>query len=71
MDDDGDLANRVTRGAKAGHKGYSWYSRLTTTKKILLWLISLAAVLGIALGVGLGVGLGGNSNDNDNDNEND
>lgn len=67
--DDGEAANRMTQGAKAGNKGYSWYSRLTTTKKIILWLVSLAVVLGIALGVGLGVGLRGNGNDNDHDND--
>ncbi|TKA66645.1 hypothetical protein B0A49_08631 [Cryomyces minteri] len=50
-------ARRMQQGVKAGKKGYSWYSRLNKTKKILLWLLGLIAILAIALGVGLGVGL--------------
>ncbi len=65
MERNDDLTERGQQALKGGRQGYSWYSRLTTTKKIILWLISVLAILAIALGVGLGVGLGGKSNGDD------
>lgn len=61
------LTQNAKRGGKATKKGYSWYSRMNTTKKAILWLIALLAILGIALGVGLGVGLHRGTNDEERD----
>jgi len=70
-----EVDERAVKGAKrsykTGNKAYSWYSRLSKARKILLWLLATLAVLAIALGVGLGVGLRGPDGDNDNDNDND
>ena len=55
----------MRQAGKTAKKGYSWYSRMSKTKKIIMWLLALTAILGIALGVGLGVGLQINSGDGD------
>lgn len=57
--------SNTRQGMKAGRKGYSWYSRLNNTKRILLWLMAMLVILAIALGVGLGVGLRDQSEDED------
>ena len=63
------MMHNAKEGGKVAKKSYSWYSRMNTTKKIIMWLIALLVVLAIALGVGLGVGLNKNQ-DQDNGNEN-
>jgi len=62
-----DKRDQALTGAKRVKKGHSWYSRMSKTKKIILWLLALLIVLAIALGVGLGVGLNNNHNNNDDD----
>jgi hypothetical protein len=59
--------NSAMRVGKAGNRGYSWYSRMSKVKKIILWLLALFVILGIALGVGLGVGLQNRGTPSDDD----
>lgn len=63
--------NGAKRTYKTGNKVYSWYSRLSKVKKVILWLIAALGLLAVALGVGLGVGLSKSRGDGDEENDRD